>query len=110
MERHWRRVFGSICLPELKKLRINSWLYHGKQLSLKQEERINKRLDELEPYFDMFLKRYGSYHLWAKETEEVSSLFLEYVKEIEKGKKLRKIMGKIKKGTISDTLDSTTNI
>jgi hypothetical protein len=96
MERHWKRIFTRICFNQLKDLRINSWLYHGKDLTPAMSKRIDKRLEELTPYFDSFLKENDEDKLWEMETDKVTAMFDEYLIQCRRTEKLIKIKDGIK--------------
>lgn len=96
MESHWNRIFFNICLFEVTDLRINSYLYHGKTLTVQQNKRVEKRLQELEPYFDSFMKDRDDEETYKMGIEEVRVLFSEHLKLCRKGEKIKKVMENIK--------------
>ena len=96
MERHWTRIYKSVAWNELQDLRIRSFTHHGKLLSKKQNERIEKRLKELMPYYEKFVETNGSDELYNLDTELIAARFSEYVLLSRKGEKIRKVMAGIK--------------
>ena len=96
MERQWKRIFKKICLNQLKDLRINSWLYHGKDLTPAMSKRIDTRLEELTPYFDSFLKDKDEDKLFEMDAEKIAVMFDEYLIQCRRTEKLIKIKDGIK--------------
>jgi hypothetical protein len=96
MERHWKRIYQSIAWNELQDLRIRSFTHHGKFLSKNQQIRIDNRLNEMMPYYEEFIKRYGTDKFFETDTDKIAATFSEFVRECRKGEKIRKVMAGIK--------------
>jgi hypothetical protein len=95
MEKHWERIYRSVALNELKKLPIKSYINHGKYLTNKQQERIDKRLEELYPYYEKFIELNGTDDLFSEDPDKIADKFSDFVRQGELGKKIRKIKGGI---------------
>jgi hypothetical protein len=97
MEKQWERIYMSVAWNELQGLRIRGYTHHGKLLTTQQHLRIQNKLDELRPYYEKFVELYGNDEFYFHETDKISIRFSEFLRECEKGKKIRKIMKNIKK-------------